>query len=217
MELIKDLRHYLHQYDGNLRIPKYEWEILDYLPVSAAIPKFTAKRSNCEKAYYCHIMNDCEKDKYLPLYRECEKYKSIVSLDDIITIKNITCIFYEKGEIIENPIDEKKLIEMFVELNAINLSESDVLIYYYNNEIIFKDDSYQIYPSAIYEKERYIDDYCLIEDIDMIFKKFNLSLKDKIEEIKLDIRRKKLHVETAEDRVKYSKEDFLNKSLKMLL
>ena len=34
MELIDDLRHYLHQNDPkeNLKILKYEWEILEHLP-----------------------------------------------------------------------------------------------------------------------------------------------------------------------------------------
>ena len=99
MDLIDDLRFYLHQDDSkeNLRISsKYEWEILEFSPGSY-IPRFTAKRKDNEKKYYCQLIDEYNK-RYLPIYEECKKHRSIVSLDDQVTINTITCIFYEVGE-----------------------------------------------------------------------------------------------------------------------
>ena len=184
---------------------------LNIYPGSSSLPKFTAKRKDSEKKYYCYLIDEFDKERYLPIYEECKKHRSIVSLDDQIIINNITCVFYEVGEVIKNPIDEKKLIEMFIELNDINLAEGKIMIYYYTDEIIFKDGRYQIYPSAVYEK--HIEEYSLIVDIFMIFKLFKLSLLNKIEEIRLDIRRKKLRMETVEERLEHLAENYLNKSI----
>ena len=225
MELIDNLRFYLHQDDPreNLRISsKYEWEILEYLPGSY-LPRFTAKRKDSEKRYYCQLMNKDYNIRYLLIYEECKKYKSIVSLDDQVTINNITCVFYEIGDIIKNPIDEKKLIEMFIELNDINLAgsrnlpESKIMIHYYIDEIIFKDDRYQIYPSSAYEKQGNKDEYSLAMDVFMVFKLFKLSLTDKIEEIKSVIKEKEFPIETIEKHLKYLAENNLNKRLSALI
>ena len=133
-------------------------------------------------------------NKFLPLFEECEKHNSIVQFYEKIKVNNIICLFYEKGERLQNPIDEKKLLEMFIKLNEINLAGSrdlpgsKILIYYYDNDIILKDGKYQIRPSSIYEKQKDREEYLLAENILRIFRKFNLNLTEKIKEITLNIR-----------------------------
>ena len=225
MELLASLRFYLHQDEPkeNLRISsKYEWEILEYLPGSC-FPRFTAKRKGSEKGYYCQLMNEYERERYLPIYEECKKHRLIVSLDDHITINTITCVFYETGDAIKNPIDEKKLIEMFIELNEINLAGSrnlpgsKIMIYYYHDEIVFKDDRYQIYPSSVFNKQVGREEYLLAMSIHCIFEWFKLSLTDKIKDISHHIREKEIHIKTPEKHLEYLAENNLNKRLRALI
>ena len=196
---------------------KYEWELKE-CETMLYVPKYTAKRKDNEKEYFCLLLEGDSIDSYMPIYEECKKYDSIVQFDDIVNINGVVVmLFYEKGEKLGNPIDEKKLLEMFIELNKINLAGSKMMIYYYMHEIVFKDGRYQIYPSAIYEKQVDQEEYILLLQIYKIFEKFNLGFKDEIEKIKLNIREREVKVGKYEEHMKYLAEDNLNKALKALI
>ena len=91
------------------------------------------------------------------------------------------------------------------------------MIYYYIDEIIFKDGRYQIYPSAVYEKQIGREEYLLAVDVFRVFRRFKLSLADKIEEIKLDIKEKELCIDSSEKHLEYLAENNLNKRLSALI
>ena len=107
-------------------------------------------------------------------------------------------------------------------LNEINLAGSrdlpgsKIMIYYYHDEIVFKDDRYQIYPSAVYEKQEGREEYLLAVGIVRTFRKFNLSLASKIEEIKSGIKEEEIG-KTAEEHLEYLAENNLNKRLSALI
>ena len=191
---------------------KYEWEIKECLSVSSL--KFAAKRKDNEKEYFCILLNKAEQ---ISLYEECEKYDSIVRFCDKIESDVYTFLLYEKGEM-NNPIDEKKLLEMFIKLNEINLAGSKIIVFYHSREIIFKDGRYQIYPTAVRKKSVGQEEYLLAICIHKIFRKFDLSLKDEIEKIIEDIRKKEIiHICNLDKHREYLAENNLNKKLSILI
>ena len=166
---------------------KYEWEINYYIE-GYGFPVFTAKRKDSKENYYCSLIHKDNKESCLKVFKECKKYSSLMEIKDIISIDDITYVFFEAGQF--GKIDEKKLLEMFIELNEINTSENtEIIIYYFINSIVFKNNKYKIYPfpSAVYEKNHGRSDVELIGSMVLIFKGFGLSLTDKIKEIQHSI------------------------------
>ena len=207
----------------NFRISlRHKWEIIGPSSGSYFIPRFIAKKWGCEKQYFCQVMYGHDRE-YLPIYEECKKYNCIVSLEEQITISDITYLFYEKCNVLENPIDEKKLLKMFIELNKINLAGSrdlpgsKIMIYYCLSEIVFKDGRYQIYPSSAYNKDIGREEYMLATEIFRVFKYFNLSLTNKIENIETIIKEKEQKIHSSKKHFKYLAENNLNNLLKELI
>ena len=232
MELIAGLKHYLNQ-DSNKNLEiitsKYKWEVIDSDKISSRFLKFAAKKKESEKRYYCLILDEFEEKRYLDSLNECQKYDSLVSFDDTIKIVNITCLFYEVGEPLNNSIqethflnniDEKKLLKMLNEINlasSMDLPESKITIYYYSDEITFKDGRYQIYPTYIYRKITQREECLLSKGIYIIFKAFNLSLTRKIQLIYWKNKHKETESIIHKNHSEYLKEGNLNKDLRELL
>ena len=152
-------------------------------------------------------------NKFLSLFEECKKYDSIVQFCEQIEINNITCLFYEKGEKLRNPIDEKKLLEMFIELNKINMASKMTIFYI---DIVFQDGRYKVYPNTIYEKQINRGECVLAKEIIKIFKKYNLNFTNKIREVVMSIREKEFDIQ-YEKGTYYLAEGNLNKKLKALI
>ena len=223
MALVAELKAYLGQKDeDNLKISsKYEWEILK--PISLLyITQYTAKRKGSTKEYYCLFVEELDQGKNMPLFNECKKHDDvIVPFCDEVMINKVICLFFRIGEEIENP-DEKKLLKMFIELNEINMASSrnlpgsKITIYYYTHEIILSNGKYRIYPTSVYGKMTHLNEFVLIRQMITTFKKFKLSLTDKLEEIYLESKSNEYGL-SPEEHYKYLAEGNLNKKLRALI
>ena len=223
MDLIIKLKNYLGQKDEeNLRISsKYEWEILKPLFL-IYFRKFEAKQKESEKRFYCLFVTNDFSHERIEITEECEKCKSIVLSCDRIKINDIIILFYEEGESLKNPIDEKKLLEMFIELNEINIAGSrdlpgsKIMIRYWDDEIVLINDSYQIHPTSVYIKQIHKGEYLIAKEIFKIFKDYNLKLTDKIKRIHLDCKEKECNLSPREH-LEYLAEGNLNRRLRALI
>ena len=186
-----------------------EWEIQSYVE-GYGFPIFTAKRKNDSKKYYCNLIHKDNKESCLKIFEECKKYSSFVEIYDIISTDNITYTFFEAGNKLDE-IDENKLLEMFIELNEINTSKKGLIIYYFINKIIFKNNKYKIYPypSIVDEQTRCRSDIELIGSMVLIFRGFGLKLTNKLIDIQSSII--KMQIE------KKPRKDYLNTRLRELL
>ena len=116
-------------------VSKYEWEIEDCGQFHLA------KRNDDNKKYLCQIID-------LKSIKKYENYITIVQIEDTITINNKNYIFYEFNPI-HVPINEKKLIETFMDLKT---TYKDICVYYTFNKIIHENGLYKICPSLVFKK-----------------------------------------------------------------
>ena len=141
--------------------------------------------SNKRKHYYCKFIHKNDKDKILKLIKECESFPSIIPIEDLITIDDITYIFFERAETIDKlySIDEKKLIELFIELCDINNPDNiNLITSFCLDRIVFKDEKYKIDLLSVFNRKAYKrSDLEIITYLIRFFDEFNLK---KISELK---------------------------------
>ena len=149
---------------------KYDWKIYNHIEWIPKFPTnvFAAIKEGEDNLYYCQIVENGKTKKYIEIDEKFRNFSLIIPNYDIITINNLTYIFYEYAQPInEINIDEKKLLKMFIELNIINASKDIDFIINYNSVLIVSKEDYKIYliPSIEESIDLKPNDYYLINRI----------------------------------------------------
>ena len=194
-------------------ISKYKWKIRTFVQGSN-FPVFIAAKENSNNNYYCIFVDKDDKEKILKIIEECKNYTSIISIEDLITVDNITYVFFENIKTIDNlySIDESKLLKLFIEIYDINNSDDVNLLTNTINRIVIKDGEYKIDLLSIYKRSgNKRNDISLISNFSKIFEKFNLKKTTELKKIKFCIIGMDKEGETA------MRKGFLRKELECLL
>ena len=163
---------------------KYYWKVyydcIKWCKISKNI--FIAIKEGEDNLYFCQLMEIEKTKKYFEIIEKCKNNPSIMQVYDSVTIDNLTYIFYEHAQPVEN-INEKKLLKMFIELNDINTSNFDFIINYCIIKIV-NNENYKIYlMPSIEENTNELNDIYLINSIINFFKKNNLKYLNYLKKI----------------------------------
>ena len=103
---------------------KYKWKICEYIE-GRFFPVFVATKEGSDINYYCNLIHKVDKDAVLGVVEECKNYSSIIPIEDLITIGDITYIFFERAKPISKlySVNEKKLLELLIEIYDVNISD----------------------------------------------------------------------------------------------